>query len=72
MKSSSETLPVADVAARFGLATRALRHREAMGLLEPDRDAAGHRRYGTAYLVRVAAVLTAKAAGRALDDIRDL
>ncbi|MFJ8441578.1 MerR family transcriptional regulator [Kitasatospora griseola] len=43
-----------------------------MGLLEPDRDAAGHRRYGAAHLVRVAAVLTAKEAGLALGDIRDL
>lgn len=43
-----------------------------MGLLTPNRDAAGRRRYGSADLTRVAVILRAKEAGLSLGIIRSL
>ncbi|MGW4033437.1 MerR family transcriptional regulator [Streptomyces sp. NPDC004838] len=65
-------MSIGALAERFGLATHVLRHWEAMGLLVPARDAAGHRRYRTADLARVAVILRAKEAGLSLDTIRSL
>lgn len=61
---------VGEVAERFGLATHVLRHWEAVGLLAPERDAAGRRRYDRDDLVRVAAVIRNKAAGMSLEQVR--
>ncbi|NYI03537.1 helix-turn-helix domain-containing protein [Allostreptomyces psammosilenae] len=74
MKSSEADGPLAigALAARFGLPTHVLRHWESMGLLEPERDHAGRRRYGRPDVVRVAAVLRAKEAGLSLESIRQL
>ncbi|GAA0901130.1 MerR family transcriptional regulator [Virgisporangium aurantiacum] len=58
MKSSG-TVTIGELAHRFGLATHVLRHWETMGLLTPDRDGAGQRRYGRADLTRVALILIA-------------
>lgn len=66
------TQAIGDLAARFGLATHALRHWEDVGLLTPARDAAGRRRYTEADAQRVAAILLAKQAGLSLTDIGDL
>jgi MerR family transcriptional regulator, copper efflux regulator len=66
---STDTLTIGDIAARFGLPTHVLRHWEAMGLLEPERDGAGRRRYGEADLERVAGILMGKRAGLGLRDI---
>ncbi|GAA4373335.1 MerR family transcriptional regulator [Nocardioides caricicola] len=57
------------MAARFGLETHVLRHWEDVGLLAPDRDAAGRRRYGQDDLVRIAVVVRSKAAGMSLEQI---
>jgi MerR family copper efflux transcriptional regulator len=70
MKSSGAHLSIGEVAEQFGLATHVLRHWEAMGLLSPTRAATGHRLYDPTDLYRVAAILQAKEAGLALDDIR--
>ncbi|MGW1782612.1 MerR family transcriptional regulator [Streptomyces sp. NPDC002143] len=81
MKSNEHRVPlggergpmtIGALAERFGLATHVLRHWESMGLLTPARDAAGHRRYATADLTRVAVILRAKEAGLSLDAIRSL
>jgi MerR family copper efflux transcriptional regulator len=74
MKSSGDTGPtsIGTIAERFGLATHVLRHWESVGLLAPDRDPAGRRRYGLDDLVRVAVILRAKEAGLGLDDIREM
>ncbi|MDI2131038.1 MerR family transcriptional regulator [Yinghuangia seranimata] len=58
------------LAARFGLAAHVLRHWESVGLLTPDRDPAGRRRYGPAEERRVAVILRAKKAGLGLEAIR--
>lgn len=70
MKSSSEhPWSVGDVAARFELPTNVLRHWESVGLLRPDRDDAGRRRYGEDEVVRIAVIQRSKAAGMSLEQI---
>jgi len=66
MKSSWS---VGEVAAKFGLATHVLRHWEDSGLLRPDRDTAGRRRYGDADVVRIAVIVRSKDAGMSLPQI---
>ena len=67
MKSSSHA--IGEAAARFGLATSVLRHWEDVGLLTPERDAAGRRLFTDDDLVRIAVILRSKAAGMGLDQI---
>jgi MerR family transcriptional regulator, copper efflux regulator len=67
MKSSA--IPIGEAAARFGLDTHVLRHWEDVGLLHPDRDAAGRRRYVDRDLVRIAVILRSKDAGMSLEQI---
>lgn len=72
MKSSRTTqpsMPVGELARRFGLETHVLRYWEDVGLLHPERDSAGRRRYGRDEVVRVAVILRSKAAGMSLDQI---
>ena len=70
MKSSPENpWSVGDVAARFDLPTNVLRHWETVGLLRPERDAAGRRRYGEDDVVRIAVIQRSKAAGMTLEQI---
>ncbi|QBX56581.1 MerR family transcriptional regulator [Nocardioides seonyuensis] len=73
MKSSGEaTWSVGEVAERFGMPTHVLRHWESEGLLEPDRDTGGRRRYGRDDITRVAAIRRQKDAGMSLEQIRVL
>ncbi|MEV0093850.1 MerR family transcriptional regulator [Streptomyces sp. NPDC050738] len=65
-------LTIGELAAHFGLAPHVLRHWEAMGLLDPVRNTAGHRRYHPADVTRVAVILRAKEAGLGLETIRAL
>ena len=62
-------MSVGEVAERFGLATHVLRHWEDVGLLHPDRDAAGRRRYGRDDMIRVAVIQRSKMAGMSLEQI---
>ncbi|MDZ5619498.1 MerR family transcriptional regulator [Nocardioides bizhenqiangii] len=74
MKSSRNEIrwSVGELAHRFELPTHVLRHWETMGLLAPERDAAGRRRYREDDAYRVAAIVSSKAAGMSLDQIRSL
>lgn len=74
MKSSRTTIrwSVGELADRFDLPTHVLRHWETMGLLMPERDAAGRRRYQEDDAYRVAVIVSSKAAGMSLDQIRSL
>ncbi|MCW2903198.1 MAG: transcriptional regulator, MerR family [Streptosporangiaceae bacterium] len=45
---------ITEAARRLGTSPRMLRYREALGLLPPTRELAGHRRFGTAELRAVA------------------
>jgi DNA-binding transcriptional MerR regulator len=65
-------MTIGEIATRFGLATHVLRHWESVGLLKPPRAEGGQRRYGPRELYLIACVLSAKEAGLALDDIREL
>lgn len=70
MKSSRvDRWSIGELAKRFDLATHVLRHWEDVGLLLPERDAAGRRSYGRNELVRVAVILRSKAAGMSLEQI---
>ena len=71
MKASAhdETWTVGELAARFGLPTNVLRHWETLGLLTPERDASGYRRYRRGDLVRAAVIVRNKAAGMTLEQI---
>ena len=66
---SSELWSIGEMAARFGLGTHVLRHWEDVGLLAPERDGAGRRRYVEDDLVRIAVILRSKAAGMSLEQI---
>ncbi|WP_125777095.1 MerR family transcriptional regulator [Antribacter gilvus] len=73
MKSSDPHQPpwsVGETARRFGLETHVLRYWEDEGLLLPERDPAGRRRYGPDDAVRVGVILRSKAAGMSLEQIR--
>jgi DNA-binding transcriptional MerR regulator len=73
MKSSAlRVWTVGELAQRFGLATHVLRHWEDMRLLAPARDSAGRRKYSEADLYRVAVIVSSKAAGMSLEQIRNL
>ena len=65
----SRSIPIGEAAARFGLDTHVLRHWEDVGLLSPQRDAAGRRRYIDPDLVRIAVILRSKDAGMSLEQI---
>ena len=71
MKSSRASIDwsVGETATRFGLETHVLRHWEDVGLLLPERDGAGRRRYGQDDVVRIATIVRSKAAGMTLDQI---
>jgi len=62
-------ISIGEAAARFGLDTHVLRHWEDVGLLRPERDAAGRRRYVDPDLVRIAVILRSKDAGMSLEQI---
>ena len=73
MKSSRDVRwSIGELAERFELPTHVLRHWEDKGLLAPERDAAGRRWYVEGDAYRVATIVTSKAAGMTLDQIRAL
>ena len=74
MKSSRNEVrwSVGELAHRFELPTHVQRHWESMGLLAPERDSAGRRRYREDDAYRVAAIVSSKAAGMSLEQIRSL
>lgn len=65
-------LKIGDVVARTGLTERAIRHYEQLGLVKPDRSAAGQRLYGAEALRALASVRILKRAGFSLDEIERL
>lgn len=63
-------LTIAEAAERSGVAQSALRFHEDQGLIQPQRTAAGHRRYAPAALWRVAFIVFAQRMGLTLGEIR--
>jgi MerR family redox-sensitive transcriptional activator SoxR len=66
----SDVLTIGEVAARSGVATSALRFYDEEGLIHPERNDAGHRRYPRAVLRVVAFIVFAQKVGLSLDEIR--
>ena len=66
----SEALTISEVAERSGVATSALRFYEDQGLIHPERNDSGHRRYPRAVIRLVAFIVFAQKVGLSLDEIR--
>jgi len=67
----SDVLTIGEVAERSGVATSALRFYEDKGLIQAERNDAGHRRYPRAVIRRVAFIVFAQRIGLSLDEIGD-
>ena len=63
-------ISISEVARRSGVASSALRFYEERGLIESERNPAGHRRYNRATARRVAFVQFAQRIGLSLEEIR--
>ncbi|WIJ25666.1 MerR family transcriptional regulator [Devosia sp. RR2S18] len=72
MHASAQFLSPADVAARFGVSTKALRLYEQRGLLSPVRTASGWRTYGPDEVARIAEIKTLRSLGLSLAAIERL
>src|SRR5262245_7995120 len=68
-RSMKDTMTIAEVARRSGVAPSALRFYEQEGLLQSERTGAGHRRYSRAVIRRVAFIVFAQKVGLTLDEI---
>lgn len=66
-----DQLTIGDVAARSGIATSALRHYEATGLITSSRTTGNHRRYARSVLRRIAVIQAAQYVGVSLAEIRE-
>lgn len=62
-------LTVGEVAQATGLSVRVLRHWEAVGLVAPSRTRAGHRRYSSDDLTRVARAVALRRTGLSLAEV---
>ena len=69
---SNDSLGAAECARRTGLTVRALRVYERRGLLKPGRSGKGWRLYGPSELQRLNVIVTLKAFGMTLAQIRSL
>ena len=67
----SDSLTIAEVARRSGVAASALRFYEQRGLIASARTGAGHRRYPRAVLRRIAFIVFAQRIGLSLDEISE-
>ena len=67
----SDSLTIADVARRSGVAASALRFYEQRGLIASARTGAGHRRFPRAVLRRIAFIVFAQRIGLSLDEISE-
>jgi MerR family redox-sensitive transcriptional activator SoxR len=62
---------VGEIGHRTGVATSALRFYEERGLIQSERNRAGHRRYHADVMRRVSFIRTAQRVGLSLDEIGD-
>ena len=70
MKRKTDLLSIGEVAARTGLAVSAIRFYEDVGLVAPQRNDAGHRRFARSSIRRLSFVLFAQRLGYQLDEIK--
>lgn len=64
-------LSIGDVARRTGLAVSAIRYYEEMGLVRPDRNAGGQRRFARSDIRRLSFVMITQKLGFSIAEIRD-
>ena len=64
-------LTIGDLARRTGLSVSAIRFYEAKGLIHPDRNAGGQRRFAGADIRRLSFVMIAQQLGLSITDIRE-
>jgi DNA-binding transcriptional MerR regulator len=73
LQPMADGLTIGQAAAFVGVTVKTVRHYHRLGLVEePERDASGYRRYGSADLLRLVQVRTLAAAGVPLAEIGDL
>jgi len=65
----SQGLTIGDLARRTGLAVSAIRFYETHGIVQPLRNAGGHRRYGRADLRRLSFTMAAQRLGFSLTEV---
>ena len=63
---------IGDVASRSGLPAKTIRYYEDIGLIAPDRDANGYRRFVESDLHKLAFLGRARALGFTIEDCRNL
>jgi MerR family redox-sensitive transcriptional activator SoxR len=68
-RSVSESLTIAEVSRRSGVAASALRYYEDRGLIASERAGSGHRRYRRPVLRRIAFIVFAQRVGLTLEEI---
>jgi MerR family transcriptional regulator, redox-sensitive transcriptional activator SoxR len=66
----SDVMTIGEVAERSGVATSALRFYEDQGLIHPERNDSGHRRYPRAVIRVVAFIVFAQKIGLSLEEVR--
>ena len=71
-KPQGHTYTIGEISAMSGATERALRHYEDLGLLSPERDENGYRRYRDKDVERLQQVLLLRACGMELSAIRGL
>jgi len=64
-------LTIGDLARRTGLSVSAIRFYEAKGLIHPDRNAGGQRRFAGADIRRLSFVMIAQQLGLSITEIRE-
>ena len=71
-EGSMKLLKVSEIASIAGVSVRTLHYYEEVGLLEPERTAAGHRRYGRAAIERLQQIRSLRQLGFSLAKIDSL
>lgn len=72
MPGTEQVWKVGELADRTGLTVRTLHHYDAIGLLRPSgRTGSGHRLYTAADVARLQQILSLRALGFGLDDVRE-
>ena len=66
----AEPLTIGELSTRSGVAASALRFYEERGLINSERNSAGHRRYARPTIRRVAFIVFAQKVGLTLEEIR--
>ena len=67
----AKTISIGQLADRTGLAVSAIRYYETQGLVKPDRNAGGQRRFLRSDIRRLSFVLIAQQFGFSIDQIRE-